>query len=116
MLKKNHTKLLASLSLSSSSSFPSIFGPKTLIMQRFVGNNANNDCDGWRDKLVGKTIIKDNEETSLSSDQVCIIIIIIFYLLSFISLSMCIFFIYLCVYEITMIMKSNNVYRYTYKY
>ncbi|KAI7854573.1 hypothetical protein BDC45DRAFT_440710 [Circinella umbellata] len=39
-------------------------------MQRFVGNNANNDCDGWRDKLVGKTIVKDNVQTSLSSDQV----------------------------------------------
>ncbi|KAI9248832.1 hypothetical protein BDA99DRAFT_445938 [Phascolomyces articulosus] len=32
-------------------------------------NNNNNDCDGWRDKLVGKKILKDNEETALSSDQ-----------------------------------------------
>ncbi|GAA5808749.1 hypothetical protein MFLAVUS_002144 [Mucor flavus] len=34
------------------------------------GNNDNsNDCDGWRDKLVGKVILNDDEETSLKTDE-----------------------------------------------
>lgn len=28
------------------------------------------DCDGWAQKLVGKTLVKDSEESSLSTDQV----------------------------------------------
>ncbi|KAI9484577.1 hypothetical protein BDB00DRAFT_878646 [Zychaea mexicana] len=39
-------------------------------MQRLFNNNANNDCDGWRDKLVGKVLLKPNEETTLTADKV----------------------------------------------
>ncbi|ORZ03021.1 hypothetical protein BCR43DRAFT_482592 [Syncephalastrum racemosum] len=28
------------------------------------------DCDGWAQKLVGKTLIRNNEESSLSGDQI----------------------------------------------
>ncbi|KAI8645077.1 hypothetical protein BD408DRAFT_412209 [Parasitella parasitica] len=27
------------------------------------------DCDGWRDKLFGKVILNDNEETALGADE-----------------------------------------------
>ncbi|KAI8139467.1 hypothetical protein BJV82DRAFT_521901 [Fennellomyces sp. T-0311] len=35
-----------------------------------MNNKANSGCDGWRDKLVGKTILRESEETALSEDQV----------------------------------------------
>lgn len=28
------------------------------------------DCDGWRKKLMGKVVLKDNEETSLGAHEV----------------------------------------------
>ncbi|KAL0073239.1 hypothetical protein J3Q64DRAFT_1758406 [Phycomyces blakesleeanus] len=31
--------------------------------------NVQDDCDGWRDKLVGKFILENDEATSLSSDE-----------------------------------------------
>lgn len=35
------------------------------------GNNDNsNDCDGWRDKLVGKVVLNDDEVTTLKTDEV----------------------------------------------
>lgn len=35
------------------------------------GNNKNsNDCDGWRDKLFGKVILNDDEQTALAADEV----------------------------------------------
>lgn len=30
----------------------------------------NADCDGWRDKLVGKVILNDDEESALGADEV----------------------------------------------
>jgi len=33
----------------------------------------NADCDGWRDKLVGKVILNDDEESALGADEVCCI-------------------------------------------
>ncbi|KAL9542203.1 hypothetical protein MBANPS3_008730 [Mucor bainieri] len=29
----------------------------------------NADCDGWRDKLVGKVILNDDEESALGADE-----------------------------------------------
>lgn len=34
------------------------------------GNKNSNDCDGWRDKLVGKVVLNDEEETVLAADEV----------------------------------------------
>lgn len=34
-------------------------------------NQDNADCDGWRDKLVGKVILNDEEESALGADEVC---------------------------------------------
>ncbi|KAI9331392.1 hypothetical protein BD770DRAFT_403531 [Pilaira anomala] len=34
------------------------------------GNNKNSgDCDGWRDKLFGKVILNDDEQTGLAADE-----------------------------------------------
>lgn len=37
-----------------------------------AASKQHNDdsCDGWKDKLVGKVIVNDNEETALNADQV----------------------------------------------
>jgi hypothetical protein len=32
--------------------------------------NHDDSCDGWKDKLVGKVIVNDNEESTLNADQV----------------------------------------------
>jgi hypothetical protein len=32
--------------------------------------NKANDCDGWRDKLVGKVVLEDHEESTLGADEV----------------------------------------------
>ncbi|KAI8081959.1 uncharacterized protein B0P05DRAFT_538790 [Gilbertella persicaria] len=34
-----------------------------------ASKNQPNDCDGWRDKLVGKVILKDDVETTLSEGE-----------------------------------------------
>ena len=44
------------------------FTSSSTIMQQFL--KKDNSCDGWRDKLVGKTILKNDEETALSTEQV----------------------------------------------
>lgn len=33
-------------------------------------NNKAPDCDGWRDKLVGKVVLNDDEETALQAGEV----------------------------------------------
>ncbi|KAI8067062.1 hypothetical protein BC940DRAFT_301216 [Gongronella butleri] len=36
------------------------------FLQRYNQNHQqDNDCDGWKDKLVGKVILKDEETTQL---------------------------------------------------
>jgi hypothetical protein len=39
-------------------------------MFSFGKNNESNDCDGWRDKLVGKVVLNDDEESTLGADEV----------------------------------------------
>lgn len=46
-------------------------------MSRFIRNlisglkkSSSKDCDVWRDKLIGKVIINDNEQTTLGADEV----------------------------------------------
>lgn len=36
------------------------------------GNDNSDDCDGWRDKLVGKVVLNDDEVSSLGADEVVI--------------------------------------------
>jgi hypothetical protein len=36
-----------------------------------ASKNPKNSCDGWHEKLVGKIILNDNEETALSANEVC---------------------------------------------
>ncbi|KAI7907895.1 uncharacterized protein BX663DRAFT_492325 [Cokeromyces recurvatus] len=31
--------------------------------------NQSNDCDGWRDMLIGKVILNDDEETALNAGE-----------------------------------------------
>lgn len=36
-----------------------------------ASKNPENNCNGWREKLVGKVVLNDNEETALSTNEVC---------------------------------------------
>ncbi|CAO3657162.1 unnamed protein product [Mucor hiemalis] len=33
------------------------------------GHDNSDDCDGWRDKLVGKVVLNDDEVSSLGTDE-----------------------------------------------
>ncbi|KAI8979768.1 hypothetical protein BDF20DRAFT_819847 [Mycotypha africana] len=32
-------------------------------------NAPDESCDGWRDKLIGKVVLQDDEETTLNNDE-----------------------------------------------
>lgn len=34
------------------------------------GKQSADDCDGWRDKLVGKVVLNDDEATTLEDNEV----------------------------------------------
>jgi hypothetical protein len=36
-----------------------------------ASKNPGDNCDGWAEKLIGKVILNDNEETALSAGEVC---------------------------------------------
>ncbi|ORX57595.1 hypothetical protein DM01DRAFT_1406133 [Hesseltinella vesiculosa] len=39
-------------------------------LQRYNNNQQGDDCDGWKNKLVGKVILDDTSNTHLPADSV----------------------------------------------